>query len=409
MSQYFLLSLILIQWLFKLVIEGANLLNLQENPPELLAQDFPHSTYQQSQNYLKANTFLDILHSTFFCLLLCGLILLGAFNLLDEFARHFKYGEILTGLIFLGSLTAGYLILDLPFRIYRTFVIEEKYGFNRTNPQTFSIDFAKQIFLAAILGGSVLACILWIFEATGNLAGLYCWIFLAVFQVILIYFAPTWIMPLFNKFTPLAEGALKQAIESYAKQQHFTLQGIFTMDGSKRSTKSNAFFTGFGKHRRVVLFDTLIANHTVEELVAVFAHEIGHYKKKHIFKLFVLSLLNTGLMLFLLTWFIGNPAFLQAFGLHTPSIYASLLFFIILYAPVSTLLSIGMNMLSRRFEYEADTYAVLTYHQPGTMISALKKLALKNLSNLTPHPWKVAYSYSHPTVLQRIVAIQKIQ
>jgi STE24 endopeptidase len=229
-----------------------------------------------------------------------------------------------------------------------------------------------------------------------------------LFQIVLLFLAPVIIFPLFNKFYPLEDGELKTAIEDYARSQHFKMRGIFKMDASKRSTKSNAFFAGFGRFRRIVLFDTLIDRHTVDELVSVLAHEMGHYKRKHILKSILISVMTTGLVFFVLSLFINNKGLFSAFKMQHTSIYASLFFFAFLYSPINLAISIFSNILSRRHEYEADAYAVSTYRKPESMISALKKLTVDNLSNLTPHPLKVFLSYRHPPVLERIRAIRNL-
>jgi STE24 endopeptidase len=318
-------------------------------------------------------------------------------------------GPIPTGLVFAGLLLFAYHIISIPFSIYGTFVIEERYGFNKTRPKTFILDILKSWLIVAIIGSIVLSAVLWFFGKTGVWAWAYCWIAITLFQLFLMFIAPVTIMPLFNKFTPLGECGLKNAIENYAGSQNFKMRGVFTMDGSKRSTKSNAFFTGFGRYRRIVLFDTLIEKHTVEELVSVLAHEMGHYKKKHILKSMIISILTTGLMFYILSLFINNRQLFAAFKMEETSIYASLFFFGFLYTPIEMILSIFGNMLSRRHEYDADDYAVKTYGKPESMIEALKKLSVENLSNLTPHPIKVLLSYSHPPVLERIRAIRRAE
>ncbi|MDD4183191.1 MAG: M48 family metallopeptidase, partial [Candidatus Omnitrophica bacterium] len=239
-------------------------------------------------------------------------------------------------------------------------------------------------------------------------AWVYCWIAVTGFQLFLLFIAPVVIMPLFNKYTPLENGELKSAIENYAKEQKFALAGVFKMDASRRSTKSNAFFTGFGKFRRIALFDTLIQKHTVDELVSVLAHEIGHYKKKHFVKGIILSVITTGIMFFILSFFINNQGLFGAFKMQSLSIYASLIFFGFLYSPINLFISIFSNIISRKHEYEADAFAITTYKKPESFIIALKKLTVDNLSNLTPHPLKVFLDYSHPPVLKRIEAIRKI-
>lgn len=403
-----ILSFILAQFLFKIVIEWVNLFNISEKLPSLFADECSHEKYKISQNYLKENTWLGLAQSGFLTLVLFVLILFGLFNNLDQFIRSFGFNEIVNGLLFLGILFLGFELLELPFDIYDTFVIEEKYGFNRTTPLTFFMDLVKQTVLGVVLGGIALTGLLLFFETMGPMAWLYAWIALVTFQLVLTYIAPTYIMPLFNDFSPLKEGELKDEIEGYAKKVNFSLKGIFTMDGSKRSTKENAFFTGIGNQKRIVLFDTLVSKYQTTELTSILAHEIGHYKRNHIVKLLVINIINSGIMLFLLSLFMKNPKLFAAFGMEHLSVYGSFLFFSFLYVPVQMFLGIFANFLSRKFEYEADAYSANTYNKPKAMIAALKKLALDNMVNLTPHPWKVAVSYSHPPITKRIEAIQKL-
>jgi STE24 endopeptidase len=335
-------------------------------------------------------------------------ILTGGFNLLDEWVRSWGWGSVTTGLGYLGILTLALTVLGLPFSYYRTFVLEEKYGFNKTTHRTFVMDVLKGLVLSALLGLPVLALILWFFEATGTYSWIYCWGFVTVFQLVMSFLAPIVIMPLFNKFTPLEEGELKSEIEHYAQEYHFAMSGVFTMDGSKRSSKSNAFFTGFGKLRRIVLFDTLIEKHTVKELVAVLAHEMGHCQKKHILKSTLISIASSGITFWILAQFLNHPGLFEAFQMKHLSIYASLIFFSMIYAPIELLLGVGGAILSRKHEFEADRYSVETYGEAQAMIDALKKLSVDNLSNLTPHPLKVFLEYSHPPVLERIRTIQTL-
>ena len=315
-------------------------------------------------------------------------------------------GSIINGLLYTGILVLAYGIVILPYSIYNTFVIEQRYGFNKTTPATFMADLVKGLLLAAVLGGPILACILALFELAGANAWLLCWAAVTGYVLVIEFIAPNWIMPLFNKFTPLEEGDLRTAILGYAGSVDFPVQNLFVIDGSRRSSKSNAFFTGFGRNKRIALFDTLIAQHTIPELVAVLAHEIGHYKKKHIIWGMVISILHFGLLFFLLSLFINNPLLYQAFYVQQPSIYTGLIFFGLLYTPVEFLLSILMNMLSRKFEYDADRFAAQTITDSSAMTEALKKLSADNLSNLTPHPFFVFLHYSHPPLLQRMEAIE---
>ena len=299
-------------------------------------------------------------------------------------------------------------VISLPFSIYSTFVIEERFGFNKTTPKTFVLDLVKGLGLGLLIGMPLLAGILAFFMYTGDLAWLYAWIAITLFSLVMQYVAPTWIMPLFNKFTPLEEGELRTAIEEYTDKVDFPLQGLFVIDGSKRSSKSNAFFTGFGNNKRIALYDTLIENHTNDELVAVLAHEIGHYKKKHIIKGMITSVIQTGAMLFVLSIFLQAKGLFDAFYMDEMPVYAGLIFFGMLYAPIDMILSVFMQISSRKHEYEADEFAATTTGKPEDMIATLKKLSKDNLSNLTPHPFYVFLNYSHPPALQRIKAIREI-
>lgn len=411
MSKYLILILgiILFKYGLNLVVEILNLKYVNQQLPDEFKGYYDAEKYKKSQVYLKEKTNFGLIEDTVSTVITVGFILFGGFNLVDGFARSFGYGGIISGLIFLGILMLASQIINIPFSIYHTFVLEQKYGFNKTTIKTFIADIIKGVLLGAIIGGLAFAGILWFFEKTGIWAWMYCWIALTVFQLFLMFIAPVVIMPLFNKFIPLEDGPLKQTLEKYAKTQDFKMQGVFTMDGSKRSTKSNAFFTGFGKFRRIALFDTLIAKHTTDELVSVLAHEIGHYKKKHILKSILISISTTGLMFFVLSFFLNNPGVFAAFKMEQTSIYASLVFFGFVYAPINMLFSIFGSMLSRKHEYEADRFAVETFNKPDAFIDALKKLTVDNLSNLMPHPAKVFLSYSHPPVLLRIKAIRSMK
>ena len=410
MNIYLIVILFIIvgNYLLNAVVEVANMRYATGDMPEEYAGYYDAEKYRQSQDYLKENTRFEIITDTTLTPITIVFILAGGFNFVDKVARGFGLPEIPTGLVFAGILLLSLQAITIPFSAYGTFVIEEKYGFNRTTARTFVLDILKSWFLAGVIGGIVFSLILWLFDKAGNLAWIYCWLAVVLFQAVLTFFAPLIILPLFNKFHPLEEGALRTAIEDYARSQRFKMRGVFKMDASKRSTKSNAFFTGFGKFRRIVLFDTLIDRHTVDELVSILAHEMGHYKKRHILKSILVSVITTGLLFFILSFFINNEGLFLAFKMQHTSIYASLFFFAFLYAPINLVISIFSNILSRRHEYEADAYAVSTYKKPESMISALKKLTVDNLSNLTPHPLKVFLSYSHPPVLERIKAIRNL-
>jgi STE24 endopeptidase len=408
MNAYLLFILVILigSYILDVVVEMLNIRHLKTELPEEFAGYYDAEKYQTSQRYLKENTWFGIITDTIFTPLTIAFILLGGFNYVDTLSRSFNFGPIPTGLIFSGILLLASQLLHIPFSVYGTFVIEEKYGFNRTTVKTFILDILKGWLLTALIGGIVFSVILWFFEKAGTWAWLYCWGAVTAIQLFLTFIAPVVIMPLFNKFIPLEDGELKSVIEAYARAQAFKMKGVFKMDASKRSTKSNAYFTGLGRFRRIVLFDTLIAKHTVDELVSVLAHEMGHYRKKHILTSILISIATTGLMFCILSLFINNTGLFAAFRMEHPSVYASLLFFGFLYTPIEMVLSIAGTMLSRKHEYEADAYSVTTYRKPEAMITALKKLSVDNLSNLTPHPLKVFLSYSHPPVLERIKAIR---
>lgn len=379
-----------------------------ELPSEFVGY-YDDEKYKKSQNYLKDKTNLSFFNSTLILIMEILFILFGGFNYIDNIARSFGFGEILTGLIFISILMLLLNIIEIPFSVYDTFVIEEKYSFNKTTIKTFITDILKTMLLFAVIGLPIIAVILLFFIKFESLAWLYAAVCAIMFELIITFVAPVLIMPLFNKYEPLEDGELKTELENYAKQENFKMKGLYKMDGSKRSTKTNAFFTGFGKFRRIVLFDTLIAKHTKEELVSVLAHEMGHYKKGHINKFMLMSFINTFLMFFILSFFINNQNLFAAFKMEHLSVYASLVFFGFLYIPISMFLSVVQNIISRKYEYEADRYSVTTYRHPKEMIEALKKLSVDNLSNLTPHKMKVFLEYSHPPVLDRIKAIKNIK
>ena len=388
-----------------------NILNLKfltSELPEEFKDVYDPVKYKQSQEYTIINTKFGFITSTFNLIFLLFFWFSGGFNYLDQIVRTLHIHKIWEGLVYIGILLLLKSILSLPFSTYHTFVIEEKFGFNKTTVKTFILDLLKVLVLSIILGGPILAGLLFFFDYAGEYAWLYCWIATTIFLLFIQYIAPTWIMPLFNKFTPLEEGELREKILAYARSVNFPVDNLFVMDGSRRSTKSNAFFTGFGSHKRIALFDTLIEKHTVPELVAVLAHEIGHYKKKHILQGMLISILHTGFMFFLLSIFLHHQGLFDAFYMEQPSIYAGLIFFGMLYSPVELILSIFLQMLSRKNEYDADRFAAETIEVPQSMIDGLKKLARDNLSNLTPHPFYVFLHYSHPPMLERIRTIHGI-
>ena len=408
----FVLALLAFSATLQLVIETLNLRLLRPEIPEEFRGVYDAEKYATSQNYQRENTRLALVQSAIMLTLTVGFILLGGFRQVDALARSSGWGLIPTGLLFAAALGLLMLLTGLPFKIYDTFVLEARYGFNRTTPATFVADLAKESALIGLLGGLILGGILWFFTHAGPLAWLYAWGALVVFQLTMMYIAPVWILPLFNKFTPLEVGDLRNALAAYAASRNVSLSGIFKIDGSKRSTKSNAYFTGFGRTKRIALFDTLIEKHTTPEMVSVLAHEVGHDQLGHIRKSLAVSLASSLLMFWILSRFVATPGLYAAFGVPFTTvggqlpIYAGLFFFGFLYTPIGMIVSLFSNVLSRKHEFEADAFAARTTGTPEPMIAALKKLSVDNLSNLTPHPLKVFLEYSHPPVLARIAALR---
>ena len=383
-----------------------NLRALEPEPPSALDDIYDPGEYRRSQEYTRAKTRFDLASKSFSLALLLAFWFLGGFNLLDEAVRGLEYPSIVDGLLFIGVLGIGFMVANLPFDVYSTFIVEERFGFNRTSPRTFVADRAKGLLLTIVLGGALLAVVLALFEYGGSLAWLYCWAAVSGITVVLEFVAPTWIMPLFSKFTPLEAGELRDRIFDYARSVGFKVGDIYVVDGSKRSTKANAFFTGFGSRKRIALFDTLVEKHTVPELVSVLAHEIGHYKKRHILHRMALGVAHTGVLFFFLGVFLGSQGLYDAFGMEESSIYAGLLFFGLLYTPIELGLSLVLFAISRRYEYEADRWTVETVDDPGHLVTGLKKLSADNLTNLSPHPLLVALEFMHPPLLQRVTAIE---
>jgi len=410
MNPYLLIipAALLGRYVLDLIADRLNLRQSGEELPSEFEGVYDVEKYRTSQRYLRDTTSFSTIEDTFQTAAALVFLLAGGMGFVDGLARSAGSGPIVPGLVFAAVLTLASQILRLPFSVYSTFVIEERYGFNKTTPKTFGLDLLKSLLLAALIGGPALAAILWFFDRTGALAWVYCWVAMSAFQCLLIFIAPYVIMPLFNKFEPLEDSELKDSIQDYAQAQNFRMRGVFKMDGSKRSTKSNAFFTGFGRSKRIVLLDTLIDRHTTDELVSIVAHEMGHYRKKHVPQAMFRAILFSGLMFFLLSLFIGNERLFSAFGMEHVSTYGGLFLFGFLYTPLAVVISLMEHAISRRHEYAADEYAVRTAGAPEAMITGLKKLCADNLSNLTPHPFKVALSYSHPPIIERIQAIRRL-
>jgi len=395
------------EYLLNLVSDVLNLRHLRPTLPEEFQDTFDEEEYERAQEYTRARTRFGILSSTFGLAVLLIFWLMGGFEWLDTAVRGWDLGPIVTGLCYVGLLVLGRGVLSLPFSVYSTFVLEERFGFNETTVKTFVLDLLKSIALGVAIGGPVLAAILWFFQSTGPYAWVYAWIAVTAVMLLLQFFAPRYLMPLFNDFDPLEEGELREAILSYADSVDFPVDDVYVMDGSRRSNKANAFFTGFGSNRRIVLFDTLVEQLSTDELLSVVAHEMGHYKLNHIPQRIAISVVQTGVLFLLLSVFLQVEGLFHAFYVDQPSVYTGLLFFGLLYTPVDLLLSIPLNAWSRRHEFQADRFAVETTDRAEALVNGLKRLAETNLSNLTPHPLTVALEYSHPPLSQRIDHIRE--
>ncbi|MCC7437281.1 MAG: M48 family metallopeptidase [Armatimonadetes bacterium] len=390
----------------------ANLLNLRALRPELPEEFvgvYDAEAYRRSQEYTRVNTMFGFTTSTFQLLLALGFWFAGGFNYLDNIVRGWELGTILAGLAYIGIVWLAQVIIFIPFSMYRTFVIEERFGFNRTSIGTFIGDQLKGILLGLLIGAPAVAGVMYVFDVAGPMAWLYGWGAAAVFTLLLQLIIPTWIMPLFMKFQPLENTELKERLMIYSQKVNFPLTNIFVIDGSRRSSKANAFFTGIGRNRRIALYDTLIEGYTIPELEAVVAHEVGHYKLRHIVKGIVVSILHTGVFFMLLSVMIDNRGLFDAFFMEQISIHAGLIFFMMLVAPLEMLLGIAMNRISCRHEFEADHYAATTTGSSQIMIDALKKLSRASLTNLTPHPLLVFLDYNHPPMVERIQALRAIR
>ncbi|WP_411031522.1 M48 family metallopeptidase [Spongiimicrobium sp. 3-5] len=398
---YIIIGILILQFLIETLLDYLNASRFQDSVPAELHDVFDDEAYNKSQAYKKTNYRFGILTSSFSLLLVLAFLQFNGFAWVDGIARNLTGNPILIALVFFGIIMIGSDILSTPFAYYQTFVIEERFGFNKSTKKLFLLDKIKGWIMTAVLGGSILAVVIWFFQWAGTYFWLYAWLLVAVFSILMNLSYSRLIVPLFNKQTPLEEGSLKQKIESYSRKVGFELKNIFVIDGSKRSTKANAYFSGFGKEKRITLYDTLIHDLDEEEIVAVLAHEVGHYKRKHIIYNLSMSILLTGFTLFVLSLFINNPELSLAIGVQQPSFHAALIGFGILYSPISGITGLVMNYLSRTFEYEADNYAKNTFGA-ALLITSLKKMSKNSLSNLTPHPAYVFMHYSHPPLISRI-------
>ncbi|MFO7655479.1 MAG: M48 family metallopeptidase [Bacteroidales bacterium] len=402
---YIIIGITVFDFILERVLSILNTSRMNTTLPEDLKDVFDEEQYKKSQKYKRANDKFSMITSSFSFVIIMLMFFMGGFNFVDEIARQYSVHPIVVALIFFGLLMLASDIINIPFALYDTFVIEEKFGFNKTTVKIFILDKLKGWLLGAIIGGGLLSLIIWFYLQTRQMFWIYALIAFTAFSIFMSMFYSNLIVPLFNKQKPLDEGELKNAIEEFSKKAGFKLKNIYVIDGSKRSTKSNAYFTGLGTKKRIVLYDTLINDLSVNEIVAVLAHEIGHYKKKHTLIGLATGIFQTAVTLFIFSLLVDSPQLSHALGSGQPSFHLALVAFGILYSPIALVSGLVLNVFSRRNEYTADKFAARHYHALH-LISALKKLSQKNLTNLTPHPAYVFFYYSHPTLLQRVKALK---
>lgn len=402
---YLILSIVVVEFVLERVIAFLNFKTIGKPVPDELKGVYSPEEYSRSMLYQKEEARLSLISATLFFFLTIIFFASGMLGQLDMWLNQFTDNKVLDALAFFGIMYLASDILHLPFQWYGIFVIEEKYGFNKTTQKLFWIDKLKGYALAIILGGALMGALLWLIIVIGSSFWIWFWLVMAGFILLANIFYTSLILPLFNKLEPLADGELKKAIQDYAHKVNFSLDKVFIMDGSKRSSKANAFFSGLGSKKKIVLYDTLVKDFTTEEVIAVLAHETGHFKHKHIISGLAWSILQIGVILYLLSTMIFMPELSSSLGYQGLSIGLNLVAFGVIFSPISTILGLLMNFLSRKHEYEADHFATTTYHG-NHLSSALKKLSVTNLSNLTPHAWYVFFYYSHPPLLHRVKAIE---
>ncbi len=403
---YLLIGILSFGFLVPKILEFLQVSQPISKVPATLAEYLNEDKLAEAKAYQRANFNFKLSTGVFTFLLTLLCVTLGWFGAIDTWITSFGYSPLINSLLFFGLIFVASDVLSLPFDYYSTFVIEEKFGFNKTTVRTFFSDKLKAYVLSLLVGGGLLLVFLWLIHSMGPQFWWQFWLVAVVFMVLVNVGYTAWILPLFNTLTPLAEGEVRNKLLQYASKVNFPVKHIFVMDGSKRSAKANAFFSGFGKQKKVVLYDTLLEQHPPEELVAVLAHEIGHYKKKHLKWGMLISVLQVGLLLFLLGQVVFSESMSLALGGSSWSVHLNILGFTMLFAPLSMVLGIGMNWLSRRHEFEADQFAKETYGGKP-LAEALKTLSVKTLSILHPHPWYVFVNYSHPPLLQRLERLEE--
>jgi STE24 endopeptidase len=401
-----IISILIFDFILDRYLDKLNSSRWSNKLPAELEGIYDTEKYRKSQDYEKVKHKFSLITDTFGLVLILLMLFLGGFAYIDTIARIFSTNTIIIALIFFGIIGLASDLLNTPFDIYATFVIEERFGFNRTTKKTYLLDKIKGWLLGAIIGGGLMGLIIWIYEVTGIYFWLIAWGVISGFMIFMAMFYSSLIVPLFNKQKPLESGELRDEIQKFATKTGFKLDNIFVIDGSKRSTKANAYFSGLGAKKRIVLYDTLIKDHTTDELVAVLAHEIGHYKKKHALKGIFISIAQTGLLFFILSLFLGNILLDNALGISVSSFHIEIITFGLLYSPLSLILGLVMNSYSRKNEFEADRFAKENYNGKALQ-NALIKLSVNNLSNLRPHSIYVFFHYSHPPLLERLKALEK--
>ncbi len=401
-----IMSIIGFNFILERVLSFINAKRYGAELPDEVKDVYDPEQYEKSQKYKKVNERFSYITSTFSFFLIVSILIFHVFGYADQLTRTITSNPILVALLFFGFIMLASDILNTPFALYDTFVIEEKFGFNKTTVKTFFLDKIKGWILGVVLGGGMTALIIWFYLLTDEMFWIYAWIAVSGLMVFFNMFYSSLIVPLFNKQSPLEEGPLHKAIDNFCSKVGFALDNVYVIDSSKRSTKSNAYFTGLGSKKRIVLYDTLIDDLSTNEIVAVLAHEIGHYKKKHSRLNILLGIVQTGITLYVFSLFTVNPMLSWALGAKVHSIHMVILAFGIIYSPISTVVGLALNLLSRSNEYQADRFAKKHFNHKY-LISALKKLSSKSLSNLTPHPVYVFFHYSHPTLMQRIRSLNK--
>lgn len=419
---FVIIAILVLDFALESILDHLNGKNASATLPAEVSDIYDAEKYKKQQEYFVANEKFGLVSGVFGFVVMMLMFFLFGFAFVDGLARSWVNDTILVALVFFGILYYANDVISLPFEYYKTFVIEEKFGFNKMTKKLFAMDTIKGWLMTAVLGGGIIALLVWLYEVLGEYFWLAGWALMSFISIFLMMFYSNLIVPLFNKQTPLEEGELRTAIEEFCGKVGFKLDNLFVMDGSKRTTKANAYFTGLGAKKRIVLYDTLISTLSTEEIVAVLAHEIGHYKKKHTMRMLFISLLNSGVIFYLLSLVLGSYSQLcaEALGVDVNSVFAGasdyadstrlfhlgLIVFGVLYTPISTLLGIGLNVLSRKNEYEADNFAK-EHGLAEPLAGALRKLSMSSLSNLTPHPAYVFFHYSHPTLLQRLRNLKK--